>query len=282
MIDTDAFAAWLAKQHDYRGTTLRELLQKARYLARAAEEQREPVIMHSLLDRAATKIRAFAALQPQSVSPELDALCDRYLARARPKRKERAKPARSIPDKHWIAFVRAVEQDESRAARAVEVILATGLRVGDVLRLERSALERARATGAPIELTQKGGATRMLDWSGAEDAWSRLLESWTGRGPLAAWICASGNPDPEGGGCAYKTIWRAIRQIAASVAPDERVHPHRLRRTVGVQALKVTGDIVLVSKLLGHRSIQTTAGYVDEADPAGVAQLQRDIRSRFR
>ena len=50
---------------------------------------------------------------------------------------------------------------------------------------------------------------------------------------------------------------------------------------MGVQALRLTEDTVAVQQLLGHRSHQTTLGYLDEARPERVAELQRQVRERF-
>lgn len=58
------------------------------------------------------------------------------------------------------------------------------------------------------------------------------------------------------------TIESIIRSIGkrAGVA---NVHPHRFRRTGATQVLKSGMDLTLVSKLLGHESIDTTQIYLD-------------------
>lgn len=46
----------------------------------------------------------------------------------------------------------------------------------------------------------------------------------------------------------------------------ENVHPHRFRRTGATMALRQGMPIMLVSKLLGHESIETTQIYLDISD----------------
>jgi site-specific recombinase XerD len=82
------------------------------------------------------------------------------------------------------------------------------------------------------------------------------------------------------GEAAYKQIDTRLKQVAREAGLTERVHLHRLRRTVAVRALAQTNDIAAVQQMLGHRSIQTTARYVDEARPEALAGIQQSINPR--
>jgi integrase len=58
---------------------------------------------------------------------------------------------------------------------------------------------------------------------------------------------------------------RAAHSIVVSAAqkaglPDW-VHPHSLRHTYGTLLMRKTGDLFLVSRVLGHRNMQTTTQY---------------------
>lgn len=55
----------------------------------------------------------------------------------------------------------------------------------------------------------------------------------------------------------FRTWWQRHRKAVG--VPDLRIHD--LRRTTATSVLKETGDITLVQKLLGHRSIKTTMKY---------------------
>ena len=53
------------------------------------------------------------------------------------------------------------------------------------------------------------------------------------------------------------------RSCAAAGVAAKTISPHSLRHTFALRALRQGGNVVAVSKLLGHASIQTTQRYVD-------------------
>jgi integrase len=55
-----------------------------------------------------------------------------------------------------------------------------------------------------------------------------------------------------------------------------------LRRTVAVQALRITEDVTAVQQLMGHKSVQTTFGYISEARPEREAELRKQLGQLFR
>jgi integrase/recombinase XerC len=235
-----------------------------------------------------TSLAAAKAILGWGGAPELGPLLERHLARERPRKTPRKRPAVSVPDDQWAALDASLEPDDRLAARAIAVIMSTGLRVGDLLRLEYDVLDRA-ARGAAIELETKGGKPRLLAWAGTP-AWARLYDAWTvvrlgrrftGRDNLAACICSSRNDDPEAGACAYKTMVSMLEHHASRAGVAGRVHLHRLRRTVVTQVLRVTKDIHATARMIGHENIQTTARYADEPSPEQTAELQREIAARF-
>jgi integrase len=85
----------------------------------------------------------------------------------------------------------------------------------------------------------------------------------------------------ESGDGAYQAVNRALKRIGRDLELEGRVHLHRLRRTVAVQALRETENIRAVQELLGHGSANTTMRYVDEARPEALAGLQQKLRTRF-
>jgi integrase len=219
----------------------------------------------------------YDAIRP--LDPYLRAYVER-IANA-PVKKERVYEARSIEDAKWGELCAAVERDPSLAARVIEVITYTGLRIGDMLRLRRVDLERAVRFGIAIPLEVKGGKVRQIPPRGAVHAWTRLLAAWPPEfATLAEAVCPSGNPSPRAGGCAYRVVRDKLIEIGARVLPGSRVHLHRLRRTLAVQALRETGgDIFKVSELLGNTP-QTAMKYVDERDPEVAADLQLLLQKR--
>ncbi len=66
-----------------------------------------------------------------------------------------------------------------------------------------------------------------------------------------------------------------LPRLGRKAGIDKRVHAHGLRHTHAAQ-LRVEGvDIGIISKQLGHRSIATTARYLDHIAPQQVIETIR-------
>lgn len=167
------------------------------------------------------------------------------------------------------------------ADRVLRVIASTGLRIGDVLRVPTDVLAVGLEKGERglLDLEKKGGASITMPIEGAREAWQDLYDSLAEdeADTVAAWLVD--NPSPEAGDPAYKHVYRHFRRVAAELGVSGRVHPHRLRRTMAVRALKATDrDLVTVAQMMGHSTITTTQRYVDELDADRVASVQRKVR----
>lgn len=281
-LDDRAFAAFLAEQQ-LAPTTIAAYTRHARSLdAEARSASRFVLGAHATAQKAARWLVRWGR-----IDPALRALCEARIAVESASGGKRQKPAISVPDEPWDALRDAIARETSLAARVLQVICASGLRIGDVLRVERGALATAARTGAPIALVAKGGRQRQLPWSSAgatlRAAWDALWQAWGSarpasdvRVPLAAAVCESGNPDPEAGGCAYKACARLLARLGAECGVPGRVHIHRLRRTVGVRIRRAGGSVNDVAAVLGN-SPQTAATYVDEEMPDVVARVLDSI-----
>lgn len=281
---------WLLAQ-GYREQTVELTLRAVRQVARWSAEGRplpprlrpEARRVLDYLDTPQGAEDALGALrdvlEPLAQAPALDPRQRRLAGRRR-----RKASATSLADSEWQRLLHEIEQDPSPEAAVLDVLASTGLRIGDVLPVARERLRAAMETRR-LRLVTKGGDERTVDLDGAPDAWARLWAAWSapgaGRATLALLVAPSGDGSTDSHGGAYAAVARKLRVLATRAGLTGRVHPHRLRRTVGVQALRVTEDTVAVQQLLGHRAHQTTLGYLDEARPERVAQLQREIRSRF-
>ena len=279
VIDLEGFRAWLGTQKGRHGaplpaTTIGTYTRSAAMIARDGVRARR----NAALLGAARQLLAWPDC-PDELRSVLEALRAEGLATS-----GRSKPARSIPDEAWRAFTRKLEARASAdAATAVLYVLAdTGLRIGDVLRLELTELRSGARTGR-LDLTVKGGRERILRWDGAESAWNALLEhAKRARSATIVAHLVSPGSDPSAGAAAYKACARTMAAIGAEVDPEERWHPHRMRRTVLVTALRETHDIVAVQKLGDHGSITTTQRYLDEVDAEETAELQRKLTANRR
>jgi integrase/recombinase XerD len=66
------------------------------------------------------------------------------------------------------------------------------------------------------------------------------------------------------------------RLVAAAGIDAKRVSPHAMRHSYAMRVLRHGGDVVALSKLLGHASIATTQRYVDHLQ---VAELRAVLPS---
>ena len=193
--------------------------------------------------------------------------------------------ARSIGDDAFTRLADLTWAESSVPAAVMSVLYATGLRVGDVLAVDRRALTEGRAHGN-IRLTAKGGDERLLAWAGAPEEWARLTMAFAGQPATLHTVAdlVTGHPAAStlAKNAAYQRVDRTLKRLAEDAGVPGQVHLHRLRRTVAVRALRSTQDITLVQQMLGHRNIATTAHYVNEARPEALAGIQRNINPRNR
>lgn len=247
----------------------------------------------------AAAVRRFLEWPEHTQAPDLTRAADVYLARVAaskaqtrsrvgPRRAAQAKRKRiahSIGDDAFARLADTTWAEDSVAASALSVMYATGLRVGDIVAVTRRALSEGRAHGN-IRTTVKGGDERVLPWAGAPEEWERLLGAFNGQpgalSTVADLLTGKPNASTLPHSAAHKRLDRALKRLALSVGINDRVHLHRLRRTVAVRVLRDTNDITIAQQMLGHRNIATTARYVDEARPEALAGIQRNVNPRKR
>jgi site-specific recombinase XerD len=132
-----------------------------------------------------------------------------------------------------------------RARALLLVMLYSGLRVSDVAKLRRSALEpsghlvlKILKTGVRLKVLLHPDAVKALQ---AMPALSAEYFFWSGRGSLAT--CT-------------RNIRRTIQRLGDIAGVH--AHPHRFRDHFAVELLTTGADIRTVQKLLGHSSVRTT------------------------
>jgi integrase len=75
-----------------------------------------------------------------------------------------------------------------------------------------------------------------------------------------------------GGRLTEAYIRRLMPRLAKKVGIPKRVHAHGLRHTHAAELRSEGIDIGIISKQLGHRSIATTARYLDHIAPYAVVE----------
>jgi integrase len=138
------------------------------------------------------------------------------------------------------------EQNRNRARAMVLVMLYTGFRISDTMRLERRRVDMT--TGKILIMVMKTG--RKLYGRIAEDGLEALRQLEHQSGPYFFWNGQSKLRSIIG--VARVTISRVLKQAGVEGKP------HRFRDTFSVQLLNNGEDIRVVQQLLGHSSLRTT------------------------
>jgi integrase len=196
---------------------------------------------------------------------------------------KRLQDAVSIPLEQWRVFLAHVEQDPSRPARVIDVLCSSALRIGDVLRTTRDALDRGfrRADGMTrIEIKGERPVVYSIHGAGAE--WERLRVNMKPGQLVCDYVSPKGHGDWTACGAAYQACRRKLDQLGTMAGIEDRLYLHRLRRTVAVQAALATGNNHLVQKILRHKSGKTTDDYLDETREGEVALALATMRQRMR
>lgn len=146
-----------------------------------------------------------------------------------------------------------------RDAAILEVLYATGLRVGELVGLDVDDVDDARRT---VRVTGKGGRQRTVPFGGPAE---RALSAWRRRGrPLLAHD-RSGPAlflGARGARLDQRVARAVVRRATAGLArlPDG-ASPHGLRHSAATHLLEGGADLRAVQELLGHATLATTQIY---------------------
>jgi len=138
----------------------------------------------------------------------------------------------------------------------IQVMLQTGIRVGELTRLRV----------ADIQLSENGGLLRIR---GEGKSGSREVPlNGAVREAIGAYLAerAGSSSDHlflsvQGGPLSVRSVQRLVRAYAEA-AGLKNVSTYTLRQTCGQQLLRDTGDLSLVARLLGHKRLETAIKYI--------------------
>ncbi len=154
-----------------------------------------------------------------------------------------------------------------RLGAMVALLGFAGLRVGELVALERADLVCSERKGHVVVRQGKGGHRREVPLA---TEGRRLVHAWlqvrgTGPGPLFP----GGGDD---GRLAASSVRRCLAQLGQR-AGIEGLTPHILRHTYCTRMLRAGVDLVAVAQLAGHARIETTRRYglANRADLAAAA-----------
>ncbi|MBZ5733177.1 tyrosine recombinase XerC [Nocardioides sp. TRM66260-LWL] len=212
------------------------------------------------LARRSSSARVFTAWLARSGRASVDA----GAALARPKA-HRELPAVLRPDEASDliagAIAAAAEDDGPTGLRDVavlELLYATGVRVGELVGLDVDDLDRERRLARVIG---KGDKERTVPY-GAPAA--RAVEAWLGVGRPALARPDSGPAlllGVRGARLDQRAVRRLVHQRIAQVPGAPDIGPHGLRHSAATHLLEGGADLRSVQELLGHASLATTQLY---------------------
>ena len=160
----------------------------------------------------------------------------------------------------------------ARDGAAIALLHAAGLRRREAASLPAGAIN---LESGEVEVTGKGRKHRVT-YLGDGLPWVKDWLDWRGGepGPLLHEVRA-GRVVHRVRPLSAEAIWNVVHR-RAKAAGLERITPHDLRRTFATRLLEA-GDVLLVQKLLGHESADTTGRY-DRRDLAKMRELQGRLR----
>lgn len=144
----------------------------------------------------------------------------------------------------------------------LELLYATGLRVGELVSLDWAALD---LSGRVLRVLGKGGKERMVPFGRPAAA---ALRAWRPAwGDLRAEHAGGEELDEpvflnhRGGRLTDRSVRRIVDRAVERAALARGVHPHTLRHTFATHLLENGADLRAIQELLGHSSLATTQRY---------------------
>jgi site-specific recombinase XerD len=151
-----------------------------------------------------------------------------------------------------LAF-RPKSVNQRRAWTLTMVLLDTGLRISEVLGLERA---NVNLDDCVLRVLGKGHKERLVPFS---------VEA---RKHLFRWMRQAGLPGRyvfgvrTGGRMTYRNAHRDIAAVCSQLGIRAAVNPHAFRHAFAVNYVRAGGDIYRLSRILGHSSLATTQIYL--------------------
>lgn len=127
----------------------------------------------------------------------------------------------------------------------------------------------------------KGGRSRTVP---IDDGAARILDRWmdereriglNGSRPVFCTLDGLGKGKPEGVPVSTAYVRALIRRLAEKAGIGRRVTPHMFRHTFAFDLRSEGYDVISIMRLLGHKSLQHTAVYLDHLAPVDLAKKIR-------
>lgn len=153
-----------------------------------------------------------------------------------------------------------------RNVAMLELLYGSGLRVSELLGVCPKDLK----TNWMLHVRGKGNKDRIVPVSQPAQAAMRAL--FEARGGY-------GGPQIPMFNIERMQVWRIVRKAAERVGLSGDIHPHMMRHSFATHMLQGGADLRVIQQLMGHESIETTAGYT-KIDMTGLAEVIRKHHPR--
>ncbi|MCP9623853.1 tyrosine recombinase XerC [Nocardia otitidiscaviarum] len=140
----------------------------------------------------------------------------------------------------------------------VELLYATGIRVGELCGLDVDDVDRERRL---VRVLGKGNKERSVPFGGPADT---ALENWLRRGRPALATADSGRAlllGRRGRRLDQRQARTVVHEVISAIPGAPDMGPHGLRHTAATHLLEGGADLRVVQELLGHASMATTQLY---------------------
>ncbi len=174
-----------------------------------------------------------------------------------------------------FALLDGISDDDVAGIRdraILELLYATGLRVGELVSLDLADVDLA---GGMVRVLGKGRKERVVPFGRkAEVAVKRWLEAAhplraSGEGEDALFV------NRRGGRLTDRSVRRILDRRLREAAVEARVSPHSLRHSFATHMLGAGADLRAIQELLGHASLSTTQRYTHVSVEALMAVYDR-------
>ncbi len=229
--------------------TLRSWLAKQQTLGRA----------RTTMARRATAVRVFTAWASRTGRAPADA----GALLGSPKAHRTLPPALRVDEARRLLEAAAARADDGSAlglrdVAILELLYATGIRVGELCGLDVDDLDRERRV---VRVFGKGRKERTVPYGLPAE---RALDAWLARG-RGRLVVAGAGAALFLGARGRRVDQRAVRSLVharlADVPGAPDLGPHGLRHTAATHLLEGGADLRTVQELLGHASLATTQIY---------------------